>query len=486
MKNRERRSYHFSRAKALLVVVLLHLSVFGYCQSKNSFEQFKKQNEDNFAAFVRQRNEEFAAFLRQRWEQFETFKALSNEKPLPDNPIFFKPQEMDVNPVVIDVEPVAQVPPEVPKPIEINKHQKPTKPKECHDIKISLYGLNHELSVDKNIIFKLNNIDENSVSDYFNKLTQCNSTQLLEQIIDISNEAGLSNWHYYKLIDNIAKQLFPNQVNEQVLIAFFLLRESNIEAKIGRCSDRLILLMPFVEQIYGCEYLEIEGLSYYIVTTTTPVDKVYTYKSGNAGNVPSILICNKVSLPKHLVNKNVVIKESNLQLTVTYNSNLESLYSDYPQCDVINYARAPMSDELYQSLVVPLKKIVDGKNFEDAANVLINFVQTSFEYKTDPEQFGGQRSFFAEEMFVYPYSDCEDRAILFSQLVRAVLGLDVVLLDYPNHIATAVCFETNDVDGDLLMFEGKKYIVCDPTYINAPIGRTMPQYKTVKPIVLKI
>ena len=110
---------------------------------------------------------------------------------------------------------------------------------------------------------------------------------------------------------------------------------------------------------------------------------------------------------------------------------------------------------------------------EDAANLLINFVQTAFRYMTDDEQWGYERPFFPEETLYYPYSDCEDRSILYARLVRELLGLDVVFLHYPGHLATAVCFE-EDVQGDHIVLDDKKYIVCDPTYINATIGMQMP------------
>ena len=87
--------------------------------------------------------------------------------------------------------------------------------------------------------------------------------------------------------------------------------------------------------------------------------------------------------------------------------------------------------------------------------------------------WGGDRAFFAQETLFYPYCDCEDRAILFSRLVRDLVGLDVVLLYYPGHLATAVAFN-EEVNGDWLSFRNRKYIVCDPTYINAGVGRTMP------------
>ena len=49
----------------------------------------------------------------------------------------------------------------------------------------------------------------------------------------------------------------------------------------------------------------------------------------------------------------------------------------------------------------------------------------------------------------------------------------MVLLHFKNHLATAVHFNS-EVEGDYLMIGGEKYIVCDPTYINATIGMTMP------------
>ena len=48
----------------------------------------------------------------------------------------------------------------------------------------------------------------------------------------------------------------------------------------------------------------------------------------------------------------------------------------------------------------------------------------------------------------------------------------MVLLYYPNHLATAVCFN-GQVEGDYLLYNGKRYTVCDPTYIHAPVGLTM-------------
>jgi len=128
---------------------------------------------------------------------------------------------------------------------------------------------------------------------------------------------------------------------------------------------------------------------------------------------------------------------------------------------------------------------MQGMDEQQAVNFLLRFVQTSLKYKTDEEQFGKENYMFPEETLYYPYSDCEDRAVLFAWLVQSLLGLDVVGLDLPGHVATAVRFN-GQVPGDAVTYNGKRYVVADPTYINASVGMTMPDYKNTKPGVIKI
>ena len=69
--------------------------------------------------------------------------------------------------------------------------------------------------------------------------------------------------------------------------------------------------------------------------------------------------------------------------------------------------------------------------------------------------------------------------------MRKLLGLDVVLLDYPDHIATAVCF-SKEVQGDSFLYNGQRFTVCDPTYIGAPVGMAMEDYRDIEFNVLTL
>jgi len=107
--------------------------------------------------------------------------------------------------------------------------------------------------------------------------------------------------------------------------------------------------------------------------------------------------------------------------------------------------------------------------------LLLHFVQTALPYATDQEQFGEEDYLYPDETLFYPASDCEDRSALLAALVRLLVGLPVVGLDYPGHIALAVALP-QEVPGDRFTWREVVYTVCDPTYIGAALGQTMPRY----------
>ena len=149
------------------------------------------------------------------------------------------------------------------------------------------------------------------------------------------------------------------------------------------------------------------------------------------------------------------------------------------------YVSASMSDDLKRAVYPALRSSISGKSETEAVEMLLNFVQTAFDYQTDGQQFGYERSFFADETFFYPYSDCEDRSILFAVLVRELMELEVVLLDYPEHLATAVRF-SSAVSGDYLTIDKRTFTICDPTFIGARIGMAMDEFNQTKAKVIFI
>ena len=117
--------------------------------------------------------------------------------------------------------------------------------------------------------------------------------------------------------------------------------------------------------------------------------------------------------------------------------------------------------------------------------VLLHFLQTALPYRTDLEQFGYEDYLYPDETLYYPACDCEDRAVLFAVLVRELVGLDVVGLDYPGHIAAGVALP-GDVPGDRFTWRDVRFTVCDPTYIGAGLGRSMPIPGSQQPGIIDV
>jgi len=60
-------------------------------------------------------------------------------------------------------------------------------------------------------------------------------------------------------------------------------------------------------------------------------------------------------------------------------------------------------------------------------------------------------------------------------MVKTLLGMDIVGVKYPNHMATAVSVQEK-IKGEYITLAQKSYIIADPTYINASLGMSMPQF----------
>lgn len=353
--------------------------------------------------------------------------------------------------------------------------------------KIVYGGLAFYLNNSLNRKCSLNGLNENAIADAYEALCNSDYKPLLADCAQIRKDLRLNDWGVFTLVRQVA-DTYCGTANESIVMQQFLLNEMGYKARMARkaTEDKMMLFVATDCSIYAHPYITLNGQNYYNLSGNNEQCQFYMCQkdSPKAKNSVGMQLKEAPLFPGTVVSSTHQAKGSAARVTVDVPKALMDFYKDYPQCDYSVYFNAPVNAVMENRILSSLAPLVQGRNEADAANILINFVQTAFQYQTDGQQFGYEKPFFVEELFYYPYSDCEDRAMLFSYLVRKLLGLDVVLLDYPEHIATAVRFNGN-VSGDYLMVNGWKYTVCDPTYIGASIGMTMPRYKTVSAKVLK-
>lgn len=478
------------------IYIILSLFISCAVKGQETFEEFKKRigsefslfketTEKDFEDFRNKINEEYSSLLKKTWKEFNAIKGISvpdkdkvvppvvypdedKNKPIKDNP---KPFE-EIVPVV---KPIPQPDPIVP--IEET-------PEPAVDIYYAFDFFNTKLQVrleEKNR-FTLRNCSEAEIARVWTILSGPDYNNVINDCLRIRSQCKLCDWAYLLLLRDLSNAFFKGHNNESVLFTAYLYCQSGYKMRLASANDRLYLLYASNHIIYERSYWEIDGERFYpldcnlkqlyICQVAFPKEKPLSLQIGTEQ-----LFSLSISAQRSLQSE----RYQDVKAIVNTNENLIKFFDSYPT-SMINddfgtrwamYANTPLSQQASQTLYPALRNAVNGKSQIDAVNRLLNFVQTAFVYEYDDKIWGGDRAFFADETLYYPYCDCEDRSILFSRLVRDLLGLKVVLIYYPGHLATAVNF-TENVTGDYITINGKRYVICDPTYIGAPVGATMP------------
>ena len=353
---------------------------------------------------------------------------------------------------------------------------------------VAINYCNTKLYIDASMkgVINITSSQECAVADGYEALCRSNYKPLIANCQQAQKDFRLNDWGVFLFVKTAAEALC-NDENSCIVMQQFLLNELGYRAKMARRGDRnqLLLFVATDCMVYGHPYFTKEGLNYYNINGTEACTFYMCNQDSKKAKTPvAMRLNNAPALNSGVVSRQRTNKAGNVSVSVNVSKSLMDFYASMPQCDYGVYAKAPVAGSLAQEVLGTLRPLVQGKGEVDAANLLLNFVQTGFKYATDEEQFGFEKPFFVEELFYYPACDCEDRSVLFGWLVRELLGLDVVYLDYPNHIATAVQFK-GDVKGDFLTVDGKRYTVCDPTYIGASIGMTMPNLRSAGVSILR-
>lgn len=466
-------------------------SVCLYAQDPyTEYKEFIKKQSQEYSDFRKKENEEFASFLKNYWKPYAKEAPIdAPTQPEPIQPTIYtgpllvpdkNPQLKTVPPLKfrIDDKPAIRTPKIKTTPKEDKSH-----------FTLSFYGNTLSLTKIQDTPFRVKGITEKDIANAWLALSETPYQSLINDCLRVRDELQLCDWAYFLLTGKVANFLCENKgQNDITFMHMFLLCQSGYKVKNGRTENTLLLLVSTDSIIYGFPYLTIDNDKYFMINAhNINRQEIYTYEKNFTSSTQSVSMhINKTpfftSAP---FTRTLEAKRYPVKATVTLNKHLIDFYKDYPLSEFTVYANCPVSQEIVSTLLPALSESIKGKAITEAANILLNFVQTAFEYQTDQQQFGYEKPFFVEEVFYYPYSDCEDRSVLYAYLVKELLKLDVVLLNYPNHLATAVRFNEN-VSGDLISISGQTYTICDPTYINAPIGMAMPQYKQTAPKIIHI
>ena len=484
----------------------LSLVISSTLLSAGSFEDFKHSQSESFKKYKDERDAAFNKFLKAQWKAYSAKKGVKvYEKPKPKKIPQAKPVEIKkvgpkVNikvpkvvkkPLIIEKPVVKKVEPKiVEKPVVVPKIEKPVEVVK-KDINFDFFGTSLGFDISKGI--KSANFyprNQKGIANYFDAVATSEHMQLLEDIKDVKKKLKLNDWGLYLLVMDISKKVYRDGDNSK-LLAWFIFNKLGYAVKVGLAKKHVVLMHYSDKTIYSTPNYSFGKNKFYVVSYYAKggVGRLYSYEQNYPGSDKALdLSLDELPLlSEDLKTKELGFKEfgNEFKVSINYNQNLIDFMGTYPQADYDTFFNAPMQDDTYQQLAEAIKKRVDGKKMSEALNFVLHFVQKSFKYQMDNQQFGREKVMFAQETLYFDKSDCEDRAVLFSNLVKDLFGIGVVGVKYKDHMATALYIP---MDGDSVKAGSKRFVVADPTYINSSIGQSMPKYRPKKPesfIVLK-
>lgn len=338
--------------------------------------------------------------------------------------------------------------------------------------------------LDESHKFKLKDCSNNSIAEAWLLCSGDNYRNLIYDCLMLRETYQLCDWAYLNMLQELSKAFFGGECNEATFLTAYLYCQSGYKMRMARSDDQLCLLVASKEPFVGKGYLMIDGEKFYNLSNPKVNRFAVCEVAFEQEQSLSLMMPKNQLLTVENTGSRELVSERYPEITATIksNKNLLNFYETYPTIYNVEddfmrrwtiYANTPLAEEIREDLYPALEKAVEGYPVKDAVNRLLNFVQTSLKYEYDNKVWGHDRAFFAEESLHYPFCDCEDRSILFSRIIRDILKLEVVLVYYPGHLATAVHIPGHE-KGDYVMLDGKRFTVCDPTFIRANVGFSQP------------
>ena len=455
---------------------------------RKQYEAFRQQRNREFQDFKAKSNADFAEFLKQRWKDFRPNAAV--EVPIRD----VMPEPQQVPPAAPVAEPLPQSKPDLRVVQRLADGAEKSSGGSSSTmsgatLSLDFYGDQLHIPWPKGVAPRLRSVGEESFGDWWGVLS-AETEAAAGCLFQYAEQHRLNGWGYYQLARKVSEAIYAAECpDERIAMQAFLLSQWHFRARAGVCGDRLVLLLPFREQVYAVPYLSVGAEKYYIYSYGHDRNAGYrTYANDFADADKVLSLAMDGTMDVGMKSRIEVPRWSALlgeTFAPTMNVGNLALEMDYPIVGGEVFYRQGIPAELAGTVLETLRRKITGMDETRAVGYLLNLVQNGFEYVSDKEAFGRQKQLFIEESFFYGRNNCKDRVGVFSWLVRELTGLDVVFIRYEgnaasngvSHIACAVGFRSA-VEGDAFQYKGRRYVMCDPTYINAGIGCTMPCYAT--------
>ncbi len=340
-------------------------------------------------------------------------------------------------------------------------------------LSFDFYGNNIELQVDRSFIINSALSTTVAIKSMCSELESSEYKILVNGLLSYRSSYQLDDWLYYQLIRKTAQQLSPKTDNyyRYTVYKWFLLTHSGYSSTLKASDSKLLFYVQTDENIYNIPFylrndkqyvclnyhdygtIDFEKETFSELIIAGESDKMFSYKISRLPEFRSSDYQEK--------DLQFNYNENTYHFKVKLNTEVKTIFANYPVVDYGSYLNIPLSRETYNTLIPMLKQTVKGMSTKNGVDYLMRFTRYAFMFEPDSKTFGKEKRFTPEQTLLYDKSDCEDRVALFFCLVKEIYDLPMIVMAFEKHVTLAVSFDRPV--GKPILYNGIKYSVCEPT-----------------------
>ncbi len=339
------------------------------------------------------------------------------------------------------------------------------------EVVIAFYSEQFTLPYDPGMIMAGNvSIEEKSMVRFYQQMLRTDYQSFLSALEEKKQHLRLNDWLFFELLHQSVSEIFRTySPTEQELVCWFFLSRHGFDTRLTFRDDEVFLYVYTLDEVFEVPMIKEQGRTYVNLTSVhhPPQQQqalyLLNYAARPDGRPFSFYLQELPALrPQPALNTfRFAYQEYVYQLDVQFDLTLIELMKNYPFIAERQYLEVPLSPTLAASLLPQLQRMLTGKTPQETMEFLVAFTRSAFEYKDDKEYFGRSKPMIADEVFHYPFSDCEDRSALLFQLVRQLLDLPMLIIAFDDHLTIAVALPKPC--GQPVVFNHRNYYICDPT-----------------------
>jgi len=311
------------------------------------------------------------------------------------------------------------------------------------------------------------NITKEGIEVFYNNLELKDYQATFEQLLKYREDLQLNDWFFYLLIQECSKAIFKDQSpNHSTLFSWLMLSQAGYKAHLNFYTQKVVLSVYTLQKVFDIPTKKHGMARMAYLNSKTLFEH---------SDVPTFYLTDKkkpfsFSIKQYPVLKNSQKARKVLQfihdaqtyrVNFTLDQTLIEMLATYPETSVQSHVNTAFSTSTHHSLIPALKNLIKDKSTPDALRLLLSFTRTAFQYENDKIYQCDNLTFFPEETLFYPYSDCEDRSILFTYLAKELLDIKGILLNYDDHVAVGL--KLDPIVGKRITYKNEAYVFCEPT-----------------------